>query len=117
LGWGACIAGCTTRCWSWTTWPIIGGRNLADEYFGAAPDVNFVDLDVLMAGPIVRDVSETFDAYWNSDWAAPIAAITSVKPIAEQVKRMQGQLSRQLAEHRKQHPEYIAEVDRLSSDV
>ncbi len=96
---------------------IVGGRNLADEYFGAAPGVNFADLDVLMAGPIVRDLSASFDAYWNSDWAAPIAAITSVKPTAEQAMRMRGQLSTQLAEHRKQHPEYVAELDRLSSDV
>jgi len=45
---------------------IIGGRNLGDEYFGASADVNFVDLDFAMVGPIVRDASASFDEYWNA---------------------------------------------------
>jgi hypothetical protein len=32
---------------------IVGGRNVGDEYFGAAGDVLFVDLDVLTVGPVV----------------------------------------------------------------
>jgi putative cardiolipin synthase len=50
---------------------VVGGRNLADEYFGAAADVNFADLDLLMAGPVVRELSVSFDEYWNSNWAVP----------------------------------------------
>ena len=45
---------------------IVGGRNLGDEYFGASEDVNFVDLDFAMVGPVVRDVSVSFDRYWNA---------------------------------------------------
>ncbi len=45
---------------------LVGGRNLGDEYFGASEEVNFVDLDFAMIGPIVRDVSRSFDDYWNS---------------------------------------------------
>ena len=41
---------------------IVGGRNLGDEYFGASDDVNFVDLDFAMVGPVVRQVSASFDA-------------------------------------------------------
>jgi putative cardiolipin synthase len=51
---------------------IVGGRNLGDEYFGASDDVNFVDLDFGMAGPVVRDVSASFDRYWNSPSAYPL---------------------------------------------
>jgi putative cardiolipin synthase len=51
---------------------ILGGRNIGDEYFGASNMVAFGDLDVLMHGPIVRDVSNTFDQFWNSDAAYPI---------------------------------------------
>ena len=36
---------------------VVGGRNVGDEYFGAGEDMNFVDLDFAMLGPIVRDVS------------------------------------------------------------
>jgi putative cardiolipin synthase len=45
---------------------IGGGRNIADIYFGVRADYNDRDLDVLMAGPIVREASETFDGFWNS---------------------------------------------------
>ena len=45
---------------------IVGGRNLGNEYFGASEEVNFVDLDFAMVGPIVRDASASFDRYWNS---------------------------------------------------
>ena len=54
---------------------IVGGRNIGDEYFQTAPrDVEFGDYDVFAAGPIVKKLSETFDAYWNSSIAIPLAA-------------------------------------------
>jgi len=46
---------------------VVGGRNLGDEYFGASEDVNFVDLDFALVGPVVRDASESFDRYWNAE--------------------------------------------------
>ena len=51
---------------------IVGGRNVGDEYFGASHEVNFVDLDFAMVGPIVRDASASFDKYWNSPAAYPL---------------------------------------------
>ncbi|SDM34837.1 Phosphatidylserine/phosphatidylglycerophosphate/cardiolipin synthase [Janthinobacterium sp. OK676] len=50
---------------------IVGGRNVGDEYFGAAGDVLFADLDVLAIGPVVGEVSHDFDRYWNSASAYP----------------------------------------------
>ena len=63
---------------------IVGGRNLGDEYFGASNEVNFVDLDFAMIGPVVRDASASFDRYWNSPVAYPIALLApqSVTPEA-----------------------------------
>ncbi len=55
---------------------IVGGRNLGDEYFGASEEVNFSDLDFAMVGPIVRDASASFDRYWNSPLAYPIALLS-----------------------------------------
>jgi putative cardiolipin synthase len=54
---------------------IVGGRNIADVYFGVRPDSNFRDLDVAMAGPIVHDLSASFDVFWNSKWSVPAGAI------------------------------------------
>ncbi|MEO7150178.1 MAG: phospholipase D family protein [Burkholderiaceae bacterium] len=54
---------------------IVGGRNVGDEYFGAASDLMFVDLDILAIGPVVRHVSADFDRYWNSASAYPAALL------------------------------------------
>src|SRR5690606_12363573 len=51
---------------------IIGGRNMGDEYFGATPDILFADLDVAAIGPIVKDVSDDFDLYWDSQSSYPV---------------------------------------------
>lgn len=51
---------------------IIGGRNVGDEYFGATDGILFVDLDVLAVGPVVAEVSDSFDVYWNSRSAYPV---------------------------------------------
>jgi putative cardiolipin synthase len=59
---------------------IVGGRNLADAYFEAHRDVNFSDLEVLAAGPVVRKLSRSYDDYWNSEWAIPLAAFLNSAP-------------------------------------
>ena len=53
---------------------IIGGRNIAAEYFAARGDVNFGDVDVMAIGQVVGDVSNMFDTYWNHRAAAPVPA-------------------------------------------
>ncbi|NYT65100.1 phospholipase D family protein [Alcaligenaceae bacterium] len=50
---------------------IMGGRNIGDEYFGAAQEVQFADLDVLALGPVVDEVSKDFDRYWASNSSYP----------------------------------------------
>lgn len=50
---------------------IVGGRNLADEYFGHDSKMNFRDLEVLTGGQHVRILSKAFDRYWNDHWAIP----------------------------------------------
>ena len=54
---------------------VTGGRNLGDAYFGNADSGNFVDLDVLAAGPIVQDLSRSFDSYWNNERAYPVQSL------------------------------------------
>lgn len=57
-----------------------GGRNLGDEYFVRSPKSNFVDLDVLVAGPAVRRMSATFDRFWNDPLAYPLAQVVRDEP-------------------------------------
>ena len=60
---------------------ITGGRNLGDTYFGQSDGVNFVDIDVLAAGRIARDLSRSFDQYWNNPLAYPVQALMSLSDI------------------------------------
>lgn len=57
---------------------IVGGRNLADEYFGLHAVANFRDLEILIGGPVVLDVSAEFDEYWNDRWSVPIGSLSHV---------------------------------------
>ncbi|NOY67280.1 MAG: phospholipase D family protein [Gammaproteobacteria bacterium] len=65
---------------------IVGGRNIADEYYDMSPKYNYRDRDVLMIGPIVNNVSRGFDAYWNSKWAVPVNVLIK-QSISEQDKK------------------------------
>jgi putative cardiolipin synthase len=58
---------------------IIGGRNIGDEYFGAAEGLLFVDLDVMAVGPVVTEVSKDFDRYWSSASSYPLDRI--IRPV------------------------------------
>ena len=60
---------------------ITGGRNLGETYFGQSKGTNFVDIDVLAAGRIARDLSRSFDQYWNNPLAYPVQSLMSVKEI------------------------------------
>jgi cardiolipin synthase C len=58
---------------------IVGGRNLADEYFGLDEGANFRDLELLLGGSIVQEVSAAFDDYWNDRWSVPIESLSHEK--------------------------------------
>jgi putative cardiolipin synthase len=75
---------------------IVGGRNLGDEYFGASDEVNFVDLDFAMVGPIVRDASASFDRYWNSPLAYPIAMLAQKAVTAESLQALRDKVAAEI---------------------
>jgi putative cardiolipin synthase len=54
---------------------VLGGRNVGDAYFSAKSEMDFSDLDVLIAGPAVPQVSAAFDAYWNDPAAYPLKTL------------------------------------------
>jgi putative cardiolipin synthase len=54
---------------------IIGGRNIGNAYFGLDEKYNFRDLDVIVTGPVVEEISHAFDDYWNHKMAYPVEAI------------------------------------------
>ena len=60
---------------------IAGGRNLGETYFGQSAGTNFVDIDVLAAGRIARDLSRSFDLYWNNPLAYPVQSLMTLQDI------------------------------------
>jgi phosphatidylserine/phosphatidylglycerophosphate/cardiolipin synthase-like enzyme len=60
---------------------ITGGRNLGETYFGQSTGTNFVDIDVLAAGRIARDLSASFDQYWNNPLAYPVQSLMTAEEI------------------------------------
>jgi putative cardiolipin synthase len=62
---------------------IVGGRNIAVEYFQLETTGEFIDFDMFVAGPIVKDISDSFDIYWNNELAVPMDALSD-KPDQKQ---------------------------------
>jgi putative cardiolipin synthase len=58
---------------------ILGGRNIGDEYFSLG-ELDFQDVDVLAVGPVAQQSTQSFDAYWNSRYAIPIAKLGTFTP-------------------------------------
>jgi putative cardiolipin synthase len=73
---------------------IIGGRNIAAEYFAANDEVSFGDVDVVGIGPVVEDVSAMFDIYWNNRSAVPVPAFAKLPDDAgESLRRLRERLA------------------------
>jgi cardiolipin synthase C len=54
---------------------VIGGRNVANEYYLRSMSENFVDVDAFTTGWIVPPLQYLFDRYWNSDPVYPLESV------------------------------------------
>jgi cardiolipin synthase C len=100
---------------------LIGGRNIADEYFTARQDAKFFDVDVLAVGPVVNDVSQMFDQYWNNRAAVPVPVFAGLpKNPDEALRQLSGRI-KQTYDHVKttRYAEAIqnAVLDYLQRDI
>ena len=84
---------------------IIGGRNIGDEYFDARNSLNFVDLDLLTVGPIVSDITESFNDYWHSHWATPIENLSKTRVVRKQLMTIRSKLKDKW--HRAKNTDYF----------
>ncbi|SFC05163.1 Phosphatidylserine/phosphatidylglycerophosphate/cardiolipin synthase [Polaromonas sp. OV174] len=60
---------------------MTGGRNLGETYFGQGTGTNFIDIDVLASGRIARELSSSFDQYWNNPLAYPVQSLMTAQEI------------------------------------
>jgi putative cardiolipin synthase len=79
---------------------IVGGRNIASEYFQLKADSEFVDFDMLAFGPVAAGVSTSFDRYWNHPLSYPVA-----------------ELRRDIHSYDALREELLAAVDRLGQGI
>ena len=54
---------------------VVGGRNLADEYFFRGESENFIDIDFGVMEAVTRQAEALFDEYWNSAESYPVLSI------------------------------------------
>jgi putative cardiolipin synthase len=91
---------------------IVGGRNVGDEYFDASESVNFADLDLLAAGPVVRELGQGFDLYWNSEFAVPVSAWESMRAGPAELAELRTLLDEHRSEQqRSRYAERLRESD------
>jgi len=90
---------------------IVGGRNIGDVYFGVQADHDYRDLDVLTAGPIVRELSAAFDLFWNSEWAIPVGAAVDTVPTEQEVQALRSELETKVAAAGYPYPIYESVKD------
>jgi cardiolipin synthase C len=87
---------------------VMGGRNIADAYFGVDPKIDYRDMDIVATGPVVQRLSTGFDAYWNSRWATPIPALRG-PPSERELRRTWERLEREAARLAASYP-YAGDV-------
>jgi putative cardiolipin synthase len=95
---------------------IVGGRNIGNHYFGVDTDANFRDLDIVAAGPVVRDISSVFDHFWNGDWAVPIAALVKRPYTEADLKAFLETVHQRIAEDKYPYP-LDQDIDDLKSGL
>jgi cardiolipin synthase C len=83
---------------------IVGGRNIADIYYGVNTTHNYRDLDVLAVGPIVHDLGQAFERYWNSPTTVPIGKLVDRAYGPEDLEAIRCRLRREIAAARHPYP-------------
>lgn len=77
---------------------ISGGRNIGNPYFGLGSKYNFRDLEVVVTGPMVEQVADSFDLYWNDNWTVSADAFAAAGKPSETREEMYERRSRALDE-------------------
>ena len=96
---------------------IIGGRNIGDEYFDDRNSLNFVDLDLLTTGPIVSDVSQSFNDFWLSHWATAIEDLSKVRVMKNQLKAVRIRLKDRWRRARNTHYFHSLQQSELTQKI
>ncbi|MEI8347267.1 MAG: phospholipase D-like domain-containing protein, partial [Pseudomonadota bacterium] len=82
---------------------IVGGRNIADEYFSMGEKYNFLDLDLWLLGPMAQVLEKSFLEYWNHPWSQnPRPAPKRPTPERIDLKRYSGKTYERMVDWKRQ---------------
>ena len=65
---------------------ITGGRNYENDYFDRGVTRNFKDRDVLVAGPVVREMADSFQEYWDYALVVDVRDLVDVRKLIKSGK-------------------------------
>lgn len=60
---------------------VTGGRNVENDYYDRGELRNYRDRDVLVVGPAVRAMRDSFDAYWAYERCLPLESLPDVSDV------------------------------------
>jgi putative cardiolipin synthase len=80
---------------------LIGGRNIGDAYFQMSRVYQLGDDDLFTVGPLVKQLSGTFDEFWNSPLSVPVGRLSSDIPDAKSLALFRKKLEKHYNRFRK----------------
>lgn len=89
---------------------LVGGRNIGDPFFQIDPQSQFADSDVFAVGPVVPQLSATFDDYWNNALAIPVRALAGGPASAAALLEQREELREQKRELQADGVDYVKRV-------
>ena len=57
---------------------VTGGRNYQDDYYDWSTTYTFRDRDILVAGPVARDMAANFEVFWNFERSVPAERLDDI---------------------------------------
>ena len=72
---------------------LIGGRNMSNQYYNVSDSYQFSDVDVMLVGQAVDDITHSFDEYWNHNYAYPVRNIVNHNKYNLRYESLKEQLS------------------------
>ncbi|MDE6978858.1 MAG: hypothetical protein K2O85_04750 [Helicobacter sp.] len=85
---------------------IVGGRNIADNYFDSDKNVNFVDTDVVFVGALAQKATESFTLYWQYHRSVPATLIPSKASLEHYLKNLRKTIQHKMEKYPKGWEKY-----------
>jgi putative cardiolipin synthase len=89
---------------------LVGGRNIGDEYFQRDPDGQQGDFETFAGGPIVRELSKSFDEFWKSTYSIPAEALFSHRGSPAALEQLRATLREHRQEKREDGSDFVTRV-------